>query len=114
VLQHPIFADNIKQLRRMGSNELREDAGDVFADQVVELLGTWGKAEKALDQSDCFASVALLYNARRNCMDLRPGKRDSEAKGFVRILQTAYNEFLDPICGGKDGKICLRTAQKSI
>ena len=105
VLQYPIFADNMKQLRSMGSSELQEDAGDKFADQVEELLETWGKAEKLLNQGDCFASVALLYNVRRNFMDLRPGKRDSEAKGFVRILQTAYDKFLDPICGGKDGKI---------
>ncbi len=105
LLDYPIFANSFSKLRRMGSEELREDAGDDFADQVEDLLGTWDKAEKALSQEDCFPAVELLYTARRNLLSLRSGKKDSEAKELVRTLQVAYDDLIDPICGGKDGKV---------
>ncbi len=105
LLQTPIIANSIRDLRCIESDEMCENAGESFADQTQSLLSIWEQVENLLMGGDSYEVVGLLYKARRNFMDLRSGKRVSDTKELVRSIQIAYDNLIDPICGGKDGKI---------
>lgn len=104
LLQMPLISKPFEALRGMGREELYRDAGDVLAPQVEGLLSLWDRTLVELDSGNPVAGARLLYQARRENMGLRVGNRGSRAKELLKSLQGAYDQLLNPICGGKDGK----------
>lgn len=103
-LMNPRIFDCIAELRSMGSAAIYVDAGDKLGLQVEELLSVWREIEKALSNGDVIACAGQLYQARRNHMGRTTGKKNSRVKTTIGALQAAYNDLLDPICGGDDSK----------
>lgn len=97
-MQTPAVLGCITGLRSMSSSELSLDAGDALANQVGDLLSLWSQAENAKDGFEC---AKFLFQARKNAMDGRIGKRNSEAKETLKSLRNAYDRIMDPLCGGK-------------
>ncbi len=95
----PEIADSIKELRNISPGEL-EDVGRF--EITMDLLSLWDELESALARKDLILCAELLYTLRREKMDLRRGKRESQAKDLMRNLQAAYDEFLNPVFGGKN------------
>jgi ATP-dependent exoDNAse (exonuclease V) beta subunit len=96
------FVNPISELRSMSMAEMVEDAGEAIAGQVEELLELWRSAEKKLASGDYIASTTVLYNVRRDKLKLVGGKRGSSTKEILKEIQKAYDELLNPICGGKN------------
>ena len=102
-MQDASLAVNISILREMSEQELVQDAGDKLAGMVVELLQLWSAAEKALAAGDCLACARLLFQARREKMNLQSGKKAS-IKEIVTEIREAYKQLLDPFIGGENAK----------
>ena len=79
---------------------LAGDAGETFADQIVELLTSLDVAEGASTHQEAAASALALFTARRSQMKLNMGKRASRAKDAVRALRERYDGLLQPWLGG--------------
>lgn len=93
---------SLNHLRESGL--LVQDAGDNLAAQVEGLLSEWENLLQALPEGDVFGVSRALYTMRRTGLQLRYGKKGSEAKELVRGLQHFYDEHINPWIGGKDGK----------
>jgi ATP-dependent helicase/nuclease subunit A len=93
------IADGIADLRATSRIDLEADK---LYDQVTALLAVWDRAEKALQTGEIFACSQALYEARREHLKLKAGKRGSRTKEMLRALQEAFDEYLDPVVGGKD------------
>jgi len=104
ILQHPSIRTPIQDLSSMSYPELVNDAGDKLADQIVQLFSIWKNAEDALQSGDVIACAGYLYQARRQTMKLNIGKKTSTAKESLKALRQAYDQRIDPLCGGKDSK----------
>jgi len=111
LLQEDVFVHNISTLRSFSSNELLADAGENLAAQIRSMLAAWSEAETALADGDVISCAHHLFDARRHYMALNIGSKTSSAKDHLRALQSGYDEFLDPICGGKDSKSQPPTAE---
>jgi ATP-dependent helicase/nuclease subunit A len=98
-LCRPEIADALAELRTMSLVDLEADK---LYDRVIALLTVWDRAEKALKRGDIVICALALYEARRNHLKLNAGKKGSRTKELLRTLQEAFDEFLDPIVGGKD------------
>lgn len=94
-LQNSSIAGCITELRGM------KEAGEELAPQVEELLALWDNAENELVSGNLVTCAGLLYQARREKMSLSPLKKSPQVKEIVKELQTAYDERLNPLCGGK-------------
>jgi ATP-dependent helicase/nuclease subunit A len=98
-LCRPEIADAITELRTMSLVDLEADK---LYDRVIALLTVWDKAEKALKRGDMVACAQALYEARRDHIKLNAGKKGSRTKEILRVLQEAFDQFLDPVVGGQD------------
>lgn len=105
LMKIPAILNPVQALLEMGSGDLLHDAGDALASQVREMLTLWKRAEKAFMDGNAITGAGLLYQARNEKMGLRIGNRGSSAKELLKSLQVAYDEFINPICGGKDSKV---------
>jgi ATP-dependent helicase/nuclease subunit A len=103
-LASPAISGPVKSLRGMNGHTLQRDAGDGLAAMVEELLGLWVQAEKALRSGDVVACAGYLYRARREKMKGNIGFKISLAKESVKELQSAYDELINPLTGGKAPK----------
>lgn len=83
------------------SGTLFDDAGDKLGPQVETLLVQWDALERALAEARAGDAALVLFKIRREGLSLRAGSNKSEAKKAVRILQTVYDESIDPWLGGK-------------
>ncbi|MHC1740619.1 MAG: UvrD-helicase domain-containing protein [Anaerolineaceae bacterium] len=101
MLHTPEIADPITELRSLHGSALAVDAGDALSAQIEELLDLWNDAENRLASEDSLACARQLFIARREKMGLRAGNKGSAAKEALKGLQVAYDELLNPICGGK-------------
>ncbi len=101
LLRSPELTESITELRGMRGTTLVADAGDALAAQIEELLDLWRRAEDALAAGDYLACADLLATARQEKLKLSGGKRGSEAKEILRVLQAQFDELLTAICGGK-------------
>ena len=93
------IADAITDLRTMSLVDLESDK---LYDRVIALLTVWDRAEKALSRGDNVSCAQALYEARRDHIKLNAGRRGSRTKETLRALQEAFDEFLDPVVGGRD------------
>ena len=93
------LADAISDLRSLSPADLAADKLDGL---VPELLSNWKCAEDALARGDICECARILYQTRRQNMKLNVGKRVCRTKDILSDLQKAYDEFLDPILGGKN------------
>jgi len=101
VVEAPKVAEVIAELQRMrAEGELLEDAGDRLQAQLIELLDVWAEFETCLQADDLVASAAHLYALRREHIKLGAGKKTSQAKELLRILQGTYDATVDPWLGG--------------
>ena len=64
----------------------------------------WDQALQAFAAGNLVTGCGFLYRARREALKLTGGKSASAAKESLKSLQSAYDELLNPICGGKDNK----------
>ena len=100
-LRHPDIAGPLEGLALLQADgELSGDAGPSLADQIKALLAIWSAGEASLAQGDWLACAQALYQARREQMSLRSGRKDSRAKAMLAELRAAYDEWLDPWLGG--------------
>lgn len=102
LLQLSEIQDPLRALRELHGIELMNDAGEGLTAQIEELLAMWNEAEAALASGELIPGLRIFFRMRREKMDLRKGKKDSEAKEQLRQLRTAFDEWIVPICGGKD------------
>jgi len=93
------LAGAILDLRSLSPGDLAADKLDGL---VNELLSNWKCAEDALAGGDVCECARILYQTRRENMKLNVGKRVCRTKDILSDLQKAYDEFLDPILGGKN------------
>lgn len=100
-MQHPEITGPIAELRSYSEHDLLADAGDKLAEMVRELLQLWTLAESALAEVDPGNAAVHLYQARRSYMQRRLGGKDSEVKGLIAEIQSAYDTWLNPLVGGK-------------
>ena len=97
-ISHPTIADAIHDLRSLTRAELEADGR---LEIVSSLLASWQSAEEALQVGDVLGCAKALYQARREGMNLASGKRNSPIKDILSELQHAYDEFINPVVGGK-------------
>lgn len=103
-LNSSAIAEPIKTLREFTPQELISDAGDKLAEMVMELLSAWTQAEDALKKDNVIDCSSHLFLARRVKMKKSTGKKTSIAKEAISELQTAYDDLLNLLIGGKDSK----------
>ena len=104
-LQDPAVAKPVSALREYSHAALVADAGDVLTNQVEDLLREWDFAEIALARREVVECAQHLFQARRNHLKLSAvGGKHNVVKELIRELQYAYDEHLDPICGGANAK----------
>jgi ATP-dependent helicase/nuclease subunit A len=103
-LKSSSVVDSIATLRDFAPKDLMDDAGDKLAAQVAELLKLWKQAESALKKGDVISCANFLFTARREQLKKGIGKKTSIAKEAVSNLQTAYDNFLNPLIGGAVSK----------
>ena len=104
MLNSPLLADPIAELRGMTASVLANDAGDKLTNMVKVLLQLWSEAESALEDGDGIACAEKLFQARRENMLGTIGSKSSKAKESVKALKNAYDEMLNPIIGGANSK----------
>lgn len=97
-MSQPKIAEAILNLRRLTRSELEADGR---LEIVSSMLTSWQSAEEALQAGDVFGCANALYQARREGMNLASGKRNSPIKDILSELQQAYDEFINPVVGGK-------------
>ena len=90
----------INELREYDPSELLKEESSTMADMVRNLLVNWSAAEKALEEGDPIGCSANLFQARRNYIDRRPGKKDGWVKPVIAELQQLFDKIIDPLTGG--------------
>ncbi len=111
LLRAPDFVNPISELRSMSKLELNEDAGEGIAGQVEELLELWNTAEERLASRDYLGCTSKLFKLRREKLNLRIGKRESQTKGILKQFKKSFDELLNPISGGTTGDDLPPTAE---
>lgn len=96
----PAILDCIQELRGFTERQLYDEAGDKLAQQIIDLLKEWKSAEEAFVKGDAIACTQHLYKARRDHLKKGAGKK-GRVKEIHAELQALYDEFLDPLIGGK-------------
>jgi ATP-dependent exoDNAse (exonuclease V) beta subunit len=94
-IQIPLRA--IQSMRDTGS--LEADAGALIG-QIDDLLTRWDRAKASIQSGAYLQAAQTLFDLRRDCMGLRGGPRDSQAKEELRALREAYDVVLGPWLGG--------------
>jgi len=101
-INDPQIKNIIEDLQNLSEEELVLDAGEKLAEMVGDLLELWTQAEADLENNDLVAWARNLYDARRDNMGGRVGKRDSSVKNMISELREQFDELINPITGGKN------------
>ena len=92
----------IRDLQALSNNDIEKIDNLKQAEQVSSLLEKWREAKEALQRGDASTSACSLYHARRDFMKLNIGKQSGQVKNIIRELQSAYDQLLQPVVGGKN------------
>jgi ATP-dependent helicase/nuclease subunit A len=98
-MRRPELADAIADLHGMSHTDLQADK---LYEMITELLSRWTSAENALEKRDLCGCAQTLYQARRENMKLNVGKKVCRTKDILRVLRDAFDDYLDPVVGGKE------------
>jgi ATP-dependent helicase/nuclease subunit A len=90
----------INQLRSLKGRALAADAGDTLAAQIEGLRAQWEVFEAQLAARAALGAAQALFNARRDFMSLRAGKKTSLAKEALRELRDVFDASVNPWLGG--------------
>ena len=101
-LNNPENVDAIRQLSVMQrAKTLAQDAGETIAARVVELVEEWPDLSTRATANEVFLTARALFAIRRKRLNLQGGKVVSQAKELLRLLQSVYDQQLNPWLGGK-------------
>ena len=91
----------IKELKEfIDSNTLLDDAGDKMAQQIETFISGWQEVTDQAHNRPVVDSAKILYQLRRQHMNMQSGKRTSQAKAIFQELRDLYDTYLDPWIGG--------------
>ena len=88
----------IKALQDTG--QLIVDAGENLAQRIETLLEYWEEARTNLGGDDLLGAARALFLLRRKGLKRGAGLKGSSAKELQTLLQTYYDEILNPWLGG--------------
>ncbi len=90
--------EDLKALR--DADQLVADAGENLALRIVTLLEFWEEANTHLERDDLLGAGRALFLLRRKGLKRGAGRKESSAKELQAVLQTCYDDILNPWLGG--------------
>ena len=97
MLNSPLLADPIAELRGMTASVLANDAGDKLTNMLKVLLQLWSEAESSLEDGDGIACAEKLFQAQIQRMHLRVVKAKLPSRNFNRSCAPRLRFFIRAI-----------------
>jgi ATP-dependent helicase/nuclease subunit A len=100
-MENDLVLESISELEALqDAGQLVVDAGENLAQRIAVLLEYWEEARTNLGGDDLLGAARVLFLFRRQGLKRGAGLKGSSAKELQAVLQTCYDEILNPWLGG--------------